>query len=36
MNTFFKELTKEQRCAVLGFAIDFCGIKEPTRKQFAE
>ena len=36
MNPFYEELTKEQRCAVLGFAIDFCGCKEPTQRQFAE
>lgn len=36
MNPFFEELTIEQRCAVLGFAIDFCGCEEPTQKQFEE
>lgn len=36
MNPFYEELTKEQRCAVLGFAIDFCGCKEPTQRQFEE
>lgn len=34
MNPFFEELTIEQRCAVLGFAIDFCGCEEPTQRQF--
>lgn len=36
MNPFYEELTTEQRCAVLGFAIDLCGCKEPTQKQFVE
>ena len=36
MNPFYEELTIEQRCAVLGFAIDFCGCKEPTQRQFEE
>lgn len=36
MNPFFEELTIEQRCAVLGFAIDFCGCEEPTQRQFEE
>lgn len=31
------ELTTEQKCAVLGFAIDFCGCnKNPSPKQFAD
>lgn len=36
MNPFYEELTNEQKCAVLGFAIDFCGCKEPSSRQFAE
>ena len=36
MNPFYEELTKEQKCAVLGFAIDFSGCKEPTQRQFEE
>lgn len=36
MNPLYKELTNEQKCAVLGFAIDFCGFKEPSSRQFSE
>ena len=36
MDSIYEELTKEQRCAVLGFAIDFCGCKSPSQRQFAE
>ena len=36
MNPFYEELTNEQKCAVLGFAIDFCGCKEPSPKEFSE
>nr|WP_314755802.1 hypothetical protein [uncultured Prevotella sp.] len=36
MNPFYEELTNEQKCAALGFAIDFCGCKEPSPRQFAE
>ena len=37
MSYLYNELTTEQKCAVLGFAIDFCGCnKNPSPKQFAE
>lgn len=37
MSYFYNELTTEQKCAVLGFAIDFCGCnKNPSPKQLAE
>lgn len=37
MSFISNELTTEQKCAVLGFAIDFCGCnKNPSPKQFAE
>ena len=36
MNPFYEELTKEQRCAVIGFAVDFCGCKVPTQLQLSE
>lgn len=36
MDSIYEELTKEQRCAVLGFAIDFCGCKSPSQRQFVE
>ena len=37
MSYLYNELTTEQKCAVLGFAIDFCGCnKNPSPKQFVE
>lgn len=37
MSYLYNELTTEQKCAVLGFAIDFCGCnKNPSPKQCAE
>ncbi len=37
MSYIYNELTIEQKCAVLGFAIDFCGCnKNPSPKQLTE
>lgn len=36
MDSLFDGLTVEQKCAVMGFAVDFAGIKIPTDKQMAE
>lgn len=37
MSYLYNVLTTEQKCAVLGFAIDFCGCnKNPSPKQFAD
>lgn len=37
MSYIYNELTIEQKCAVCGFAIDFCGCnKNPSPKQFIE
>lgn len=33
---YTKDLTTEQKCAVLGFAVDFSGCEEPSPMQFAE
>lgn len=35
MYIFFKNLTKEQRLASMGVAIDLAGCEQPTRIQFA-
>lgn len=35
MYIFFKDLTKEQRLAAMGVAIDLAGCKQPTMMQFA-
>lgn len=35
MYIFFKDLTKEQRSAAMGVAIDLAGCKQPTMMQFA-
>lgn len=33
---YTNDLTSEQKCAVLGFAVDFSGCEEPSPMQFAE
>lgn len=36
MDPFLKDLTTEQKCAVIGVAVDFAGVKTPTVKQLTE